>query len=121
VSPPDFIPTAERTGLIVALGRVGPARGVPAGGAAWHPGPRGERQRGRAPVAGAGFVEDVAAVLAETGLPPELLTIEVTETPCCTRPGTSATLHALRRLGVGLALDDFGTAASSLGLLLPAR
>jgi EAL domain-containing protein (putative c-di-GMP-specific phosphodiesterase class I) len=32
--------------------------------------------------------------------------------------GALATLHALRRLGVGLALDDFGTAASSLGLLL---
>ena len=33
-------------------------------------------------------------------------------------PSATDTLHALRRLGVGLALDDFGTAASSLGLLL---
>jgi EAL domain-containing protein (putative c-di-GMP-specific phosphodiesterase class I) len=57
-------------------------------------------------------------VLAETAFPADRLTIEVTETAVLQGGETTDTLHALRRLGVGLALDDFGTAASSLGLLL---
>jgi EAL domain-containing protein (putative c-di-GMP-specific phosphodiesterase class I) len=44
--------------------------------------------------------------------------LEVTETAVLDDGGVTDALHGLRRLGVGLALDDFGTAASSLGLLL---
>jgi EAL domain-containing protein (putative c-di-GMP-specific phosphodiesterase class I) len=61
---------------------------------------------------------DVAAALAASGLPPELLVLELTETTLLGDPaGAGATLAALRALGVRLALDDFGTGYSSLGYL----
>jgi EAL domain-containing protein (putative c-di-GMP-specific phosphodiesterase class I) len=65
-----------------------------------------------------GLVDEVAAVLAATGLPADRLMVEVTETVVLDDDVVLDALHALRALGVGLALDDFGTAASSLGLLL---
>jgi len=123
VSPAEFIPTAERTGLIVPLGRWILAE-------ACHQAMRWRAVHESAKdltinvnVAGRqldepGFADEVAAVLARTGLPPARLTIEVTETAVLGSDSATETLHALRRLGVGLALDDFGTAASSLGLLL---
>jgi diguanylate cyclase len=123
VSPLDFIPVAEHTGLIVPLGR-------------WILGEacrQAVRWRERYPAAAAavmnvnvsgrqlqehGFAAEVAAVLAETGLPPALLTIEVTESAALQEDSIQRALRDLHGLGVGLALDDFGTAASSLGLLL---
>jgi EAL domain-containing protein (putative c-di-GMP-specific phosphodiesterase class I) len=65
-----------------------------------------------------GFVDDVVAALTASRLPADRLTIEVTEAAVLDGDPASNALQALRRLGVGLALDDFGTAASSLGLLL---
>jgi EAL domain-containing protein (putative c-di-GMP-specific phosphodiesterase class I) len=57
-------------------------------------------------------------VLAETGLAPESLILEITETGAMSDPAaTSVTLQELRRLGVRLALDDFGTGYSSLSHL----
>ncbi|MEV4274633.1 putative bifunctional diguanylate cyclase/phosphodiesterase [Actinoplanes xinjiangensis] len=123
VPPVDFIPVAERTGQIVAIGRW-VLRQACRQGAAWL-----AEFPGEAPlqvgvnVAGPqlrdpGLVADVAAVLAETGLPAGSLVIEVTETAVLDDEQSHATMIALRALGVKLALDDFGTAASSLGLLL---
>ena len=66
----------------------------------------------------AGFVDEVAAVLATTGLPASCLSVEVTETAVLDDEESHEAMRALRGLGVKLALDDFGTAASSLGLLL---
>jgi EAL domain-containing protein (putative c-di-GMP-specific phosphodiesterase class I) len=59
----------------------------------------------------------VTAVLAETGLAPQMLTIEVTETAVFKGGRAVEALEALHRLGVRIALDDFGTGHSSLGLL----
>ncbi|MFC4066343.1 putative bifunctional diguanylate cyclase/phosphodiesterase [Actinoplanes subglobosus] len=123
VPPIDFIPVAERTGQIVAIGRWA-LRQACRQGAAWL-----AEFPGEAPlqvgvnVAGPqlrdpNLVADVAAVLAETGLPAGSLVIEVTETAVLDDEQSHATMIALRALGVKLALDDFGTAASSLGLLL---
>jgi diguanylate cyclase (GGDEF)-like protein len=68
--------------------------------------------------AGAQLVQKVAETLRATGLPPELLTLEITETVLVReRDPASATLDALRALGVGIAIDDFGTGYSSLAYL----
>ncbi|GAA1588979.1 putative bifunctional diguanylate cyclase/phosphodiesterase [Actinoplanes couchii] len=123
VPPIEFIPVAERTAQIVAIGRW-VLREACRQAAAWT------REFPDAPplyvgvnVAGPqlrdpNLVADVAAALAATGLPAGSLTIEVTETAVLDDEQSHATMLALRTLGVKLALDDFGTAASSLGLLL---
>jgi diguanylate cyclase (GGDEF)-like protein len=64
------------------------------------------------------LAEDVEAVLAETGLVPNRLVLEITESGAMRDPeATIETMRALRRLGVRLALDDFGTGHSSLSHL----
>jgi EAL domain-containing protein (putative c-di-GMP-specific phosphodiesterase class I) len=64
------------------------------------------------------FVDEVRDVLAETGLPPNCLELEITENIILTRNATTeAAVNALRELGLQLALDDFGTGYASLSLL----
>jgi diguanylate cyclase (GGDEF)-like protein/PAS domain S-box-containing protein len=66
----------------------------------------------------AGFVEAVKEVLAETGLQPEALQLEVTESSVMGSAGQPLrTLHALAELGVRIAIDDFGTGYSNLAYL----
>ena len=65
-----------------------------------------------------GFVEEVCAILEQTGLKPELLQIELTESVMLSGANsTAATMHRFRELGIGLAIDDFGTGYSSLSYL----
>jgi diguanylate cyclase (GGDEF)-like protein/PAS domain S-box-containing protein len=65
-----------------------------------------------------GVAADIARVLADAGLPPERLHLEVTETALITATTTLADeLRELAALGVRIALDDFGTGYSSLSLL----
>jgi diguanylate cyclase (GGDEF)-like protein len=123
VSPVEFIPLAERTGQIVPIGGW-VLREACRQAAEWrrdHPGAEhltiGVNVAGRQ-LRTAGFVAEVAAVLAETGLPAACLSVEVTETAVLDDEESNDAMLALRGLGVKLALDDFGTAASSLGLLL---
>jgi diguanylate cyclase (GGDEF)-like protein len=65
------------------------------------------------------FLSRVSAILKETGLDPRHLELEMTESGLMqdTEP-TTATLHALKKLGVRIAIDDFGTGYSSLSYLL---
>ncbi len=66
----------------------------------------------------AGFAEQVASILAETGLPPARLQLEITESVLLENNDTTRmALEALRRSGVGVVLDDFGTGYSSLNYL----
>ncbi|MGL6112861.1 MAG: putative bifunctional diguanylate cyclase/phosphodiesterase, partial [Rubrivivax sp.] len=120
VSPARFIPVAEDSGFIIALGDWVLAQAVRQG-AEWHRGGL------RMPVAinvsalqfqQPQFVERVAAVLAASGLPPQLLELELTES-ILVRDADEALqrLQALARIGVRLSIDDFGTGYSSLAYL----
>jgi c-di-GMP-specific phosphodiesterase len=65
-----------------------------------------------------GLVEEVADLLAETGLPRGSLKLEITESDIMRDPdGAAIVLRALREAGAALALDDFGTGFSSLSYL----
>ena len=65
-----------------------------------------------------GFIDEVVAEIRESGINPELLTLEMTETAMFRdAQATIATLDALRQLGVRIAMDDFGTGYSSLAYL----
>jgi EAL domain-containing protein (putative c-di-GMP-specific phosphodiesterase class I) len=123
LSPAEFIPLAEESGLIVPIGGWVLLEACRQGGE-WHrTHPSAADLVVNVNVAGRQlrqphFVHSVADALATTGLPAHCLTIEVTETAVLADDGVMSTLQDLRDLGVRLALDDFGTAASSLGLLL---
>jgi diguanylate cyclase (GGDEF)-like protein len=123
VSPIEFIPIAERTGQIVVIGRWA-MREACRQAADWRRCfPAAADMTVSVNVAGRqlrtpNFVGEVGAVLADTGLPAGGLIVEVTETAVLDDEDSNEAMLALRGLGVKLALDDFGTAASSLGLLL---
>ena len=120
VSPAQFIPVAEETGFIIAIGDWVLSQATRQA-ALWH-----ERGMGL-PIAvnvsalqfqQAGFVDRVASVLAVSGLPPDLLELELTESILVRDADeTLHRLHALDRLGLKLAIDDFGTGYSSLAYL----
>jgi EAL domain-containing protein (putative c-di-GMP-specific phosphodiesterase class I) len=122
VSPVAFIPVAERSGLIVPLGAwvLREACATLARWRAEHPGGAIEAVNVNVAVRQLreeDFAGEVAAVLAETGLAPRNLVLEVTESAVVDGPQVNRTLHELHDLGVQLALDDFGTGQSSLSLL----
>ncbi len=121
VSPADFIPLAEETGLIVPIGEW-VLRSACARHRAWREAGRGElRMMVNISVRqfrDEGFVAMVARVLEETAMPPAGLTLELTESMLMDDVDQSiARLEQLRALGVALALDDFGTGYSSLAYL----
>ncbi len=121
VPPAAFIPIAEATGLIVPLGRLVLDAACRAA-AEWralgaHATTVAVNVSGRQ-LQHATFVEDVAAVLHASGLAPQRLVLEVTESVLLADLETAlGRLEALRALGVQLALDDFGTGYSSLAYL----
>ncbi|MEV6598794.1 EAL domain-containing protein [Actinoplanes sp. NPDC051346] len=122
VSPADFIPAAERTGLIVPVGEW-VLREACRQGAEWQL-RHGDRVPSKINVNVSArqlqepsFVDTVAAVLAESGLAPSRLVIEITETAVFGGGSATQTVAGLRELGCRIALDDFGTGHSSLGLL----
>lgn len=122
LGPGAFVEAAERTGLIVALGRW-VLREATRQAAAWMRA-YGVHAPGSVSVnvsawqlRDAAFASEVAAALRDSGLPAHRLTIEITESTAVGGGATRGTLRALRGLGVRLSLDDFGTGASTLSLL----
>jgi EAL domain-containing protein (putative c-di-GMP-specific phosphodiesterase class I) len=126
INPQEFIPVAEQTGLVVALGELvlhrtleqATEHGLPQRGirVACNVSPLQLRV--------AGFPQLVEDALETYALPPELLLVEVTEAVLVEEDGPA--VQALRRLaeaGVTIAIDDFGTGYSALGYLrrLPAH
>jgi diguanylate cyclase (GGDEF)-like protein len=120
VAPDVFIPLAEDSRLIVPIGRWVLEQAC-AQGAAWHE--QGHllnisvnvsaRQLERPEL-----IEEVRTALHDSGLDPETLTLEITETVLMRKPENTAQLLAeLKELGVRIAVDDFGTGYSSLAYL----
>jgi diguanylate cyclase (GGDEF)-like protein len=117
ISPADFVPVAEDTGLIVPIGAWA-VREACARATGWP-----EHIRIAVNVSAVQFhrgamQETILRALAESGLEPNRLEIEITESIFLEGGATTLRLlHALRSLGVRIALDDFGTGYSSLSYL----
>lgn len=121
ISPSEFIPAAERTGQIVALGalilrlaarqlRAWRLQGLPALPVAVNVSPLQFED--------AGLADWILALFAAHGVEPALLEVEITETAAMTHlDRVLPQLTRLRAAGVGVAFDDFGTGQSSLTLL----
>lgn len=120
VAPLEFIPLAERTGAIVAIGRWVLETACRQLGAWEAETPDAERLVLNVNVSPReleveGFVGQVARTLRATGFPPDRLTLEITETAFARDDiATVTALRALDQLGVRLAIDDFGAGYSSL-------
>jgi diguanylate cyclase len=122
IRPAEFIAAAERTGLIVPLGRWAlheacrqlMAWTAELGDAApYKVGVNVSAHQLQDP----SFPAEVSAALTASGLVPDRLVLEITESAALRGGAIMATLHELHTLGVHLALDDFGTGESSLSLL----
>jgi diguanylate cyclase (GGDEF)-like protein len=121
IPPAQFIPVAEDCGLILPIGawvlgeasrqaQCWLAAGLPLGTIAVNVSAKQFREER--------FVERLFGILDETGLAPELLELELTESVLMTHADSAATiLQALRERGVQIAIDDFGTGYSSLSYL----
>jgi EAL domain-containing protein (putative c-di-GMP-specific phosphodiesterase class I) len=121
ISPAQFIPIAEETGLIEEMGKWALEEAC-VQTRAWQ-------QQGLPPVQMAvnlsprqldnfTLVETVEAVLKRSGLPPSMLELEITESAMMKNTDHAITLmQKLREMGVCLAMDDFGTGYSSLSYL----
>ena len=115
--PSEFIPLAEETGLIVPLGEW-VLRKACETAKRWPSGVKVAVNISAVQFAKSDLLEVVTHTLAETGLPPERLEIEITETALLEKEaGVLATLQQLERLGIAISLDDFGTGYSSLRYL----
>jgi diguanylate cyclase (GGDEF)-like protein/PAS domain S-box-containing protein len=117
ISPADFIPIAEETGLIVPLGewvlKTACNEAVD-----WPDHIKVAVNLSPAQLNSRNLVSMVTAALNESGMSPQKLQLEITETVLLQNTFTTlATLHELRKMGVQIALDDFGTGYSSLSYL----
>lgn len=121
IPPSKFIPIAEEARLIASIGEW-VVRTACAEAAAWPDGVHVAVNVSPEQLHNPQFVTVVAEALANSGLPPRRLELEVTESVFL-REGTGATrvLSDILALGVGLSLDDFGTGYSSLGYLSSTR
>ena len=122
LNPTSFIPVAERSGVISALGAWA-MREACTVASSWS-----QTNGGSAPyvavnmsarqLESSGIGAEVNRMLDETGIAPSRLVLEVTEAALVTDPIAAARrLHTLRELGVRIAIDDFGSGYSSLGYL----
>jgi diguanylate cyclase (GGDEF)-like protein len=121
IPPHRFIPIIEDAGLIHRIGDW-VIRGACAEAAAWDEPLRIAVNVSAAQLSGSSLAQTVVGALATTGLAPERLELEVTESVFLgDDAATLASLERLRTIGVRLVLDDFGKGYSSFGYLARAR
>jgi diguanylate cyclase (GGDEF)-like protein/PAS domain S-box-containing protein len=121
VSPAQFIPLAEETGLIVQIGewvlktaceqnKRWRDQGIPPMRVAVNLSARQFAQKT--------LLSDIAKTIAQSGLTPDCLELEITESLVMTNPEhATEILHKLKAMGISLSIDDFGTGYSSLAYL----
>lgn len=121
IGPDQFIPVAEETGLIVPIGRW-VVRAACIQWIAWrdaglNPPPVAVNLSPRQ-LSEARLIDDIDAILKDTGMDPAYLQLEVTESAAMENPArTFDILDALRQRGLHVYIDDFGTGYSNLGQL----
>ena len=117
VSPADFIPIAEETGLIIAIGEWVLAAACKEA-MNWPDHVKVAVNVSPAQLKNRNFLLTVQTAMSNAGLSASRLQLEITETVLMQNiTATLDTLHALRKLGVQIAMDDFGTGYSSLSYL----
>jgi diguanylate cyclase (GGDEF)-like protein len=117
ISPMEFIPVAEETGLIVQIGEWVLQQACRAA-AEWPAEVRVAVNLSPVQFKNRRLFETVQAALRKSGLPPSRLELEITESLLLAdNEPTLDTLHRLRALGVRVSMDDFGTGYSSLSYL----
>lgn len=127
ISPAEFIPIAEETGLIVAIGRW-TLREACRQVTEWHGDWHGRYPGAELPTIGVNLsakqfqhpqlVKEVAEILSESGLEPQALDLEITESAVMDSAEDAVNqLKKLKEIGVRLAIDDFGTGYSSMNYL----
>ncbi|CAA7626774.1 putative Diguanylate cyclase [Candidatus Terasakiella magnetica] len=121
IAPGDFIPLAEETGLIIPIGQwvletacrqmaIWRQAALPIGMVAVNLSARQFQDPQ--------LLENIAGILATSGLPPQSLELELTESTVMANPAQAAhSLDRLRQMGISIAVDDFGTGYSSLSYL----
>jgi diguanylate cyclase (GGDEF)-like protein/PAS domain S-box-containing protein len=121
IAPLQFIPLAEETGLIVPIGRWvlnEACRKAADLNSRWEPSLRMSINLSVKQLQSDSIVHDVRDALEATGIDPASLVLEVTETVMLADADIAVErLHALKELGVAIAMDDFGTGYSSLSYL----
>ncbi|MBY6056632.1 EAL domain-containing protein [Leisingera daeponensis] len=117
VGPGEFIPAAEETGLIREIGHW-VLREACTEAASWARPFQVAVNVAPQQLVQPSFVEDVMDILLETGLSPERLELEITESSIIDdQAHTLKVMHRLKDYGVRIAMDDFGTGYSSLATL----
>jgi len=117
ISPAEFIPIAEETGLIVPLGEW-VLKAACNEAVDWPEHIKVAVNLSPAQLNCRNLVSMVTSALDDAGMPPHRLQLEITESVLLQNTFTTlATLHELRKMGVQIALDDFGTGYSSLSYL----
>jgi diguanylate cyclase (GGDEF)-like protein len=117
ISPAEFVPVAEDIGLIVSLGEW-VLREACSEAVKWPSEVKVAVNLSAVQFRSRNLVEVVISALAQSGLPPKRLELEITETVFLAETETNlAILHQLRELGVSISMDDFGTGYSSLSYL----
>ena len=122
VGPDQFIPLAESSGLIIDIGQWA-LRTAAAQLVEWSADPAYASLQVAVNMSGRHLTEatvddDVRTALEASGLAPERLVVEITESIAIDSPTAIAHLAALADMGVQIALDDFGTGYTSIGQLL---